>query len=164
MSWTNKNILWDKQENVATITLNKGSVIPSKRFEDSSLCLLRFHSEICVICTCSGLIAPGYLICLFIFEVSSTRSYFIRELKFQPLNMLQNQIKLQIILFWKLSVICNCNIDREKKHPNFKPFVMNPYLLCEIRMSVLHLVEPNKKNVSCSYTGYDTNSIRHWGV
>ena len=32
-----------------------------------------------------------------------------------------------------------------EKHPNFKPFVMNPYLLCEIRMSVLHPVEPNKK-------------------
>ena len=112
----------------------------------------------------SVLIAPRHFICLFIFEVSSTWTYFISEPKFQPLHVLQNQIKLQIILFWKLSVICNCKTDMGKKHPNFKPFVMNPYLLCEIRMSVFIPWNQMKKNGSCSYTGYDTNSIRHWGV
>lgn len=88
---------------------------------------------------------PGCFICLFIFEVSSTRRYFISELKFQPLNMLQNQIKLQIILSlnWLSSVIA-IQIG-EKKHPNFSPLLWVPYLLCEIRMSVLPPVEPNKK-------------------
>lgn len=129
---------------MATIMLSKGTVIPSKRYEERSLSLSLFHPEIYVICTYSVLILPWVFYLSLHLQVSSKRCYFIGELKFQPLNMLQNQIKLQIILLWKLSVIRNCNSDGEK-HPNFKPFVMNPYLLCEIRMSVLHPVEPNKK-------------------
>lgn len=86
----------------------KGSVIPIQKLEDSSLSLsLPFVPALYWYC-------PGYFICLFIFEVSSTRSYFISQLIFQPLNMVQNQIKPQIILFWTLCVMCNCNSDRGK--------------------------------------------------
>lgn len=109
--WTNTNALPHKQEHVADAMLRKGSGIPRKRLENSSLSLSLFHPEIYVRGTCSVLILPWAFYLSSSLEVSSTRSYFICELKFQPLNMLQNQIKLQIILFWKPSVICNCNTD-----------------------------------------------------
>lgn len=99
---------------MATIMLSKGTVIPSKRYEERSLSLSLFHPEIYVICTCSVLILPWVFYLSLHLQVSSKRSYFIGELKFQPLDMLQNQIKLQIILLWKLSVICNCNSDGGK--------------------------------------------------
>ena len=95
---------------------------------------------------------PGYFICLFIFGVPFTRSYFIwGNLKnFKPLNLLQNQIKVKIILFWKQSVICNCDPDR-----GTDTLILSPLLwvhIFSVKSDCQSCIPRNqiKINVSCS--------------
>lgn len=81
--------------------------------EDSSLSLLQSLADICTICTCSGLILPWLLyLSLHLWSFIHKKLLYQVNLNFKPLNLLQNQIKGKIILFWKWSVICNCSTDR----------------------------------------------------
>lgn len=164
MFWTNTNALPHKHENMANAMLREGSEIPRKRLENSSSPLSLLHPKIYVSRTCSVLILLWALYLSSSLEVPSTRSYFIRELKFQPLNMLQNQIKLQIILFWKPSVICNCNTDRGKNTLILSPLLWIPIFSVQSECQSCIPWNQIKKEVSCNDTGYDTDSIRHWGV
>lgn len=121
------------------------------RVDTSSLSPPQFHPDVCTVCTCSGLILPWLLyLSLNLWSFIHKNFLYQVNLNFKPRNLLQNQIKVKIILFWEWSVICNCNADRGRD-----ALILSPLLwirIFSVKSECQSCVPRNqiKINVSCS--------------
>lgn len=133
------------------IIMPKCSLCGRVTVEDNSLSFPQFHPDICTVCTCSLLILPWLLyLSLHLWSFIHEKLLYQVNLNFKPPNLLQNQIKVKIILFWKWSVICNCNTDRGRD-----TLILSPLLwirIFSVKSECQSCVPRNqiKINVSCS--------------